>query len=337
MKKIYKILLWTIAILVISAGYWYLFQPDIILVFSAVWIIIIALLLWFGNRQLTIRLDRLMPWSRYGNWRFFIQLALGIAYLLFLINLIYYIIKTSLTSTPPVWEQMIVVNFWGAVIFIPVFSLYFSLHFLKHWRTSELEVEKNQKERMRSQLDSLKNHLDPHFLFNNLNILASLIEKDKTASRNFIQKFAEVYRSLLRTKSDDLILLSEELDFVDAYMYLIRVRFEDHIQIKITLQNHTKNKMLPPLTLQMLLENVIKHNLVSETQPLKIEILERAGNYLVVRNTLHTKTEQASAGERSGLENIRKRYAHFTEQAVTVVKTETHFEVSIPLLEIENA
>mgnify|MGYP001806138915 CR=1 FL=1 len=336
MKKIYKILIWAIALLIIGISYWYFFRPDVILVFSAVWIVIIALLLWFGNRQLTIRLDRFMPWSKYGNWRFFIQLLLGITYLLFLINLIYYIIKTSLTTTPPVWEQMIVVNFWGAVIFIPVFSLYFSLHFLRHWRTSELEAEKNQKESMRSQLDSLKNHLDPHFLFNNLNILASLIEKDKTASKTFIQKFAEVYRSLLRTKSDDLILLSEELDFVDAYMYLIRVRFEEHIQITITLQNSTKNKMLPPLTLQMLLENVIKHNLITETQPLRIEIIERAGNYLVVRNSLHTKADQTIAGEGSGLENIKKRYAHFTEQAVTVVKTEMHFEVSIPLLEIEN-
>lgn len=336
MKKIYKILLWLIAAIVACVVYWYVFQPDVILIFSAVWIFIIALLLWFGNRQLTIRFDRIMPWSRFGNWRFFIQLVLGIVYLLFLINLIYYIIKTSLTTTPPVWEQMIVVNFWGAVIFIPVFSLYFSLHFLKHWRTSELEAEKNQKESMRSQLDSLKNHLDPHFLFNNLNILASLIEKDKTASRTFIQKFAEVYRSLLRTKSDDLILLSEELGFIEAYMYLISVRFEDHIQITITLQNNTKNKMLPPLTLQMLLENVIKHNLITETQPLQIEIVER-GNYLVVRNNLHTKADKISSEEGSGLENIRKRYAHFTEQAVNVLKTETHFEVSIPLLEIENA
>jgi hypothetical protein len=336
LKRIQKILIWLVAGIVACVAYWYVFQPDIILVFSAVWIVIIALLLWFGNRQLTIRLDRIMPWSRFGNWRFFIQMVLGIAYLLFLINLIYYIIKTSLTTTPPVWEQMIVVNFWGAVIFIPIFSLYFSLHFLKHWRTSELEAEKNQKESMRSQLDSLKNHLDPHFLFNNLNILASLIEKDKTASRTFIQKFAEVYRSLLRAKSDDLILLSEELDFVEAYMYLIRVRFEEHIQISTSIKINTKNKMLPPLTLQMLLENVIKHNLITETQPLQIEILESEGNYLVVRNNLHIKVDYQSA-EGSGLENIKKRYAHFTEQPVTIVKTEIHFEVSIPLLEIENA
>lgn len=315
----------------------FLFQPDIILIFSAAWVIIIALLLWIGNRQLTVRLDRIMPWSRFGNWRFFVHLILGIAYLLFLINLIYYIIKISLTTTPPIWEQMIVVNFWGAVIFIPVFALYFSLHFLKHWRTSELEAEKNQKESMRAQLDSLKNHLDPHFLFNNLNILASLIEKDTAASKTFIQKFAEVYRSLLRTKSDDLIPLAEELDFVNAYMYLIRTRFEDHIQIRVTLQEVTKTKMVPPLTLQMLLENVIKHNLISETQALQIEILEKEGSYLTVRNSLNTKEDQNSAVEGSGLENIKKRYAHFTEQAVSIVKTDTHFEVNIPLLEIENA
>lgn len=319
-----------------GVAYWYFFQPDIILLFSAVWVIIIALLLWFGNRMLTIQLDRFMPWSKYGNWRFFFQLILGIIYLLFLINLIYYIIKTSLTSTPPVWEQMIVVNFWGAVLFIPVYSLYFSLHFLKHWRSSELAAEKNQKETIRSQLESLKNHLDPHFLFNNLNILASLIEKDKAASRTFIQKFAEVYRSLLRAKSDDLITLTEELDFIDAYMYLIRVRFEDYIQVAITLQESVRRKMLPPLTLQMLLENVIKHNQLTETKTLLIEIMEGEDNYLIVRNTLYARGDKGGTGEGSGLENIKKRYAHFTEQEVVIQKTETHFEVQIPLLELES-
>ena len=332
MKRIYKISLWSLIVAFVLVLLWYVLQPDVILMFTAGWVVLIALLLWVGNRQLTIRLDRILPWSKYGNWRFFVQLVLGIFYLLFLINLIYYGIKISLTTTPPTWEQMIVVNLWGTVIFIPVFSLYFSLHFLKHWRTSELEAERNQKESMRAQLDSLKNHLDPHFLFNNLNILASLIDKDKEASKTFIQKFADVYRSLLRTKSDDLILLSEELELIESYMYLVRMRFGELIQFTTTISS-ARNKMMPPLTVQMLLENAIKHNMITETRPLQIELIQ-TDSHLIVRNNLYVRNED-SLQEGTGLKNIQQRYAHFTNQLVNIVRTETHFEVHIPLLEIE--
>lgn len=336
MKKYSTWLISGVAVAALVFLLWYIFQPDIILLFSATWVVLIATLLWVGNKQLTIRLDKFLPWSRYGNWRFFIQLLAGLVYLLFLINLIYYIIKITLTNDPPTWEQMIVVNLWGAVLFIPLFSLYFSLHFLRHWRTSELAAEKNQRENMRAQLNSLKNHLDPHFLFNNLNILSSLIDKDQKASKVFIQKFADVYRSLLRTKSDDLIPLSEELTFVQAYMYLIGVRFGEHIVFNTTVNSSLRARMIPPLTLQMLLENAVKHNLISETQALQIDITEGETNYLVVRNTLNTKTSTQAMGEGTGLTNIQQRYSHFTDLPVKIIKTTTHFEVHIPLLEMEN-
>jgi hypothetical protein len=243
--------------------------------FTAGWLLIIALLLWFGNRQLTIRLDKLLPWSNYGNIRFFVQLFLALAYLLFLVNSIYYGIKVSLTSDAPTPEQFVVMNVWGAAIFIPIFSLYFSLHFLRHWRTSEPGSREKSKRTNAVAINSLKNHLDPHFLFNNLNILASLIDKDQQASKAFIEKFAEVYRWLLNTKSDDLIPLADELDFIQAYMYLMRVRFENHIEFNTSIAAPSRQKLIPPLTLQMLIENAIKHNLITEEVPLRIQLSEQ--------------------------------------------------------------
>jgi hypothetical protein len=311
-------------------------EPDRIFYFTAGWLLIIAVLLWFGNRQLTVRLDTFLPWSKYGNWRFFIHLLLGLAYLLGLVNVIYIAIKYFLTDSGPTAEQMIVTNVWGAAIFIPVFSLYFSLHFLRHWRESELAVEKIQKEKMRAQLDSLKNHLDPHFLFNNLNILSSLVEKDRSASQVFIAKFAEVYRTLLRAKAGDLIPLHEELDFIQAYMYLIQVRFENHISFSNSVPAALKGRMLPPLTLQMLLENAIKHNIISEGQPLQVELLPGDQNYLIVRNNLHEKMSGKPDESGSGLHNIQQRYSHFTDQPVRVEKSASHFAVYIPLLDIES-
>lgn len=299
-----------------------------IIYFSLGWLLLISFLLWIGNRLLTKSLDRNFSWSRWGNYRFFTQLLAGLAYLLVLINGTYYAIKLPLTGTPPSVEQLVVANAWGAIIFVPVFSIYFSLYFLRYWRKTEFEVVRFQKENMRSQLDSLKNHLDPHFLFNNLNILAALIDKDKNASKEFIHKFAEVYRSLLKSKAEDLILLSEEMAFIESYIYLINVRFEENIQFNIDIKSF--DKMLPPLTIQMLIENAIKHN----KAPLVISITEE-GSYLVVSNTLNKKDPGNATG--TGISNIKMRYSHFTEKPIEVSEQNGKFEVRIPLLEIEQS
>ncbi len=309
-------------------------QPGPVLYFTLGWVAVISFLLWIGNRFLTRRLDKSMPWARWGNIRFFTQLLFGLAYLLVLINATYYAIKTPITGDPPSAEQLIVANAWGSVIFVPVFSIYFSLHFLRHWRKSELEMERFHKANIRSQLDSLKSHLDPHFLFNNLNILASLIDKNKEASKEFVHKFAEVYRSILKSKADDLILVSEEMDFIQSYIYLIKTRFEENIQFEIAVANISRSKMLPPLTLQMLLENAIKHNVITETMPLVITV-KNEDNYLIVTNSLNKSREQTSSG--TGLQNIRQRYAHFTDKPVAVHEGDGKFEVRIPLLEIEHS
>lgn len=239
-----------------------------------------------------------------------------------------------LTGNPPSGEQLIVANAWGSIIFVPVFSIYFSLHFLRHWRKSELENERYHKENIRSQLDSLKNHLDPHFLFNNLNILASLIDKNKEASKEFVHKFAEVYRSILKSKAEDLVMVSEEMDFIQAYIYLIKTRFEENIRFYIDVSANARNKMLPPLTIQMLMENAIKHNIITETQPLEITIKDDS-DYLTVVNTLNKSKEESSSG--TGISNIRMRYAHFTNKSVDVVEGNGKFEVRIPLLQIEHS
>jgi hypothetical protein len=316
-----------------AAWAWFI-RPDPTLYITLGWMIIIAILLWWGNRLLTLKMDKVLPWSRSGNFRFFVHLALGLSYLLLLINLTYILLKITMTSTPPTHEQMITTNFWGAVLFIPVFSIYFSLHFLKHWRKSVVETERIQKENIRAQLNSLKSQLDPHFLFNNLNILSALVDTDTQRSKKFIEKFAEVYRALLKSKSDDLIPLSEELEFIDSYIYLIRTRFDENILFTKNFKPEAMYRMIPPMTLQLLIENAIKHNLIHEGNPLAIHLLKLDDDYLMVSNTLNEKNEK-NERKGSGLVNIRNRYAYFTEKPVKVIKTKTHFEVHIPLLEID--
>ncbi len=311
-------------------------QPAVAIYSTFGWMLIVAMLLWFGNRQLTIRLDHWLPWNKAGNYRFFIHLVLALSYLLILVNLSYVVIKVIATTTPPTHEQIIVTNFWGIILFIPVFSIYFSLHFLKHWRKSELEAEQIQKENIKSQLNLLRSQLDPHFLFNNLNILSSLVDTDTQRSKKFIEKFADVYRSLLRRRSDDLVPLTEELEFIDSYMFLLRTRFDHNIEFTINLTEGHRLKMVPPLTLQLLIENAIKHNIIVEGSPLVIHLLQVEEDYLMVSNTLNEKKDREDR-RGSGLDNIKRRYSYFTEKEIRISKTETHFEVHIPLLEIEMA
>lgn len=308
--------------------------PSATIYLTAGWIALVAALLWLGNTGLTRLLDRLMPWHRAGSFRLFTHMFFGLVFLLLMVNITYVLLKVILTEGAPTGEQIIVTNVFGVVMFVPAFSIYFSLHFLRHWRQSVLEKETMQKEQMRSQLLSLKHQLDPHFLFNNLNILAALVDHDPVRSRRFIEKFADVYRALLRTNTDDLVTLREELEFIDAYMYLLRTRFDDVIHYHADLSRRVDAKMLPPLTLQLLVENAIKHNTFHETAPMTIQLLQPQDDYLVVRNSLSEKKPSRKKSG-SGLANIRARYAYFTDKPVRIIRTDTHFEVHIPLLEKE--
>lgn len=321
----------TVFSLALASAYW--FMPTNEQFYSVAWFIVVIAALWLGNMGLTIILDRYIGWIKYGNTRFFLHLLLGILYTLLVINATYVFIKVFLTVDPPTIEQIIVMNVYGAMIFVPVYSIYFSLHFLRHWRTSELASEKYQKESMRSQLESLKNYLDPHFLFNNLNVLSSLIDADQALSKKFLDHFAEVYRAMLRTRAEDLIPLRDELEFIHAYVFLLQVRFGDTMKFHLDIPEKLMEAQLPPLTLQILVENAIKHNRISESRPLMISVtVDQQQNYLSVINSIYLKPQVDTTRTGSGHEAIRERYRFFTEAPVMIEQTEKEYQVRIPLL-----
>jgi sensor histidine kinase YesM len=297
------------------------------------WLVVIILLFVVGNQFIWKAMDRYFGWSKFMSLRFFLQLVVNIVYLLFLINTSYFVLKDLLTADPPTTQQIYSMNLIGVIIALPLISINFGLYFLRAWRSSEIKSERLKKENMKTQLEALKNHLDPHFLFNNLNILAALIDKDKEKSKAFLEKFAEVYRFLLQNKGDELVELSNELQFLDAYIYLIRSRFQDNVIFEKNLKCDQDACFIPPLTIQMLIENGIKHNIISDEKPLTFKIY-LAGDYLVVENNVQPKNIQ-SFSHKTGLKNIRARYAHFTDQAVTIEKDASMFRVKVPLIEIE--
>jgi hypothetical protein len=207
-------------------------------------------------------------------------------------------------------------------------------------RTEELtkvntRVLKLEKENLQSQFDMLKQQVNPHFLFNSLNVLTSLIRIDPGLAEAFTERLAKVYRYVLENKDKDLITLTTEMDFLHAYLFLINIRFEDKVHVEVKDLGAADDYYVVPLALQLLIENAIKHNTFSRKSPLKITIQTDNDQYLTVTNNLQSReTHHPSTGV--GLDNITKRYALLTDKPALFCKTETEFVARIPLLEPEN-
>ncbi|MEM6747811.1 MAG: histidine kinase [Pseudomonadota bacterium] len=217
-----------------------------------------------------------------------------------------------------------------------ILGLYESIYFYQKFQASLLEKQKLEKENILSQLESLKNQVNPHFLFNSLNTLTYIIPEDHKLAVRFVQKLSKVYRYILEIRDKKLICLSDELDFLHSYVFLLKERFEDNLHVEVNVpEDHLKSQVVP-LSLQILMENAIKHNIISSDRPLHVEVYVDAGEKLVVRNNLQKKTSHNNS-TRFGLENIRNRYAFFSDRTVEVIASATSFIVSLPLLTVTEA
>jgi sensor histidine kinase YesM len=195
------------------------------------------------------------------------------------------------------------------------------------------QVLKLQKENLQSQFEVLKQQVNPHFLFNSLNVLTSLIKADPDLAETFTEKLSKVYRYVLENKEKDLVSLSTEMDFLKAYLFLINIRFSGKIHVKIDIDNQYVEYKVLPIAVQMLIENAIKHNTYSKAQPLNIIISVDENHNLIVSNNLKMReTIMASTGV--GLENISRRYALISDKTPSFKKTEEYFIAKLPLLKI---
>ena len=300
------------------------------------WAVFAGILIIISLLLLSNIFDIILPWKKYAGTRFVFQMLLGTFLALSSINLVYRFIRDESNQAPADWSQIVLLNIYGAALILPLFSFYFGYKFLKDWRKSEVESARLSKENARSQLMSLRNHLDPHFLFNNLNILSSLMDKNTELSKEYLNKFAEVYRVILKTEYSDLTILEDELKLIESYIYLIKIRFEDCVFFEINISEEDYKKALPPLTLQMLIENAIKHNVATKEQPITIGIKSDAG-FLLVENNMQKKKYLPRERKATGILNIRKRYEFFSDKTMEVVESEEKFIVKLPLIEIEYA
>jgi sensor histidine kinase YesM len=216
------------------------------------------------------------------------------------------------------------------IIAIVISGIFYSFYYYKNRQEHRFKEQKIIAGKAAAQFDALKNQLDPHFLFNSLNVLTSLIEEDQDAAQRFTTSLSKVYRYVLEQKNKELVPVDEEFAFARTYVRLLKMRFEDSIVFEIPEKSTNPEARIVPLSLQLLLENAVKHNVVTSARPLRITVKEEDG-YVVVTNNLQPKqVVKKSSGV--GLQNIRQRYGLLTERQVEIGEADEHFRVALPIL-----
>jgi two-component system, LytTR family, sensor kinase len=215
--------------------------------------------------------------------------------------------------------------------YLMIAGMYESSRYVMLWKKTSLEKEQLQRENIESQLEGLKNQVNPHFLFNSLNTLVNIIPEHPDNAVRFVQKLSKVYRYILEIRDTQTTPLSKELDFLNAYIFLLKERFGENLHIHIDPNTEgVLEKDILPLSLQILFENAIKHNIISAQRPLTIEVSVE-NDMLIVKNNLQKKN-QIQEGTGFGLQNIKNRYKLLCNKNVEVIITQQSFIVSLPLL-----
>lgn len=284
---------------------------------------------WLAIRWIIIQMRRRFPAHEETKKRILYSSLLTI-FTYFALNPILDVIHNAMgdPGTPGVTEFDYTVATFTVIII--AFTIYESIFFYVQWKQTVIETERLRRENIESQLEGLRNQVNPHFLFNSLNTLIYIIPEDAQKAVQFVQMLSKVYRYILEIREKKIITLAEELDFLEAYIFLLKERFGENLQVELRVPNTVKQQQIVPLSLQILFENAIKHNIISKDKPLKIEVFMDNG-HLVIQNNLQKK-KQTMPSTNVGLENIRNRYAFFSTEPIEILTDNALFRVSLPLL-----
>jgi len=274
-------------------------------------------------------LNQRLPFKGNISRRIAVQMISGAVYSLTLRFLLYELGEPYLTMK---LDSMFLSATWFLYILASVIvnSVFFLDYFIDQWKESLVKTERLEKEKTQVQFDNLKNQLNPHFLFNALTSLNSLIFENQGLASQFLQHLSKVYRYVLQNKDKNFVTLQTELDFIQNYVFLLRTRFESALTISFDIGDDLRDKAIVPVTLQILIENALKHNVVDKDRPLSIRI-ETNDDYLVVSNNLQVR-KLVETSNKQGLENLKSLYKFLTDKPVQIESGERQFSVRVPLV-----
>jgi len=221
---------------------------------------------------------------------------------------------------------------FGVTLFISL--VYFSAEYFHLFRKSVEEKEALKRAHIENELKVLNHQINPHFLFNSLNTLMSIIPEDSELALDFTRRFSNVYRYVLQSKNKDLVSLAEEMQFVNSYIFLMKIRHGENLKTDIAIADNELLSQVPPLTIQMICENAIKHNTIADAHHLHIKMYAEE-NKIVIWNNKNLKLVKEN-GTGTGLENIEKRYKYLSGKGIKVIDKENYFEVQLPLLNVQS-
>jgi two-component system, LytTR family, sensor kinase len=294
-----------------------------------------SILLSEASIWLDIGLNRLLPWERRPLPRLLVQTLMMTGLSIGIIELIVWLIAAIempgyvYTETDQLSIRQTIAI--GSMMALFINAVYTGEHFLRRWQTAQLEAERLKRESAEARFEALKSQLDPHFLFNNLNTLTYLVE-DNPQAVAFVENLSLVYRYILQNRHKTLVPLVDELRLADAYVFLLRQRFGDALRVETDIADCHHHKLIPPMTLQLLLENAVKHNIVDADRPLHISLRCTDAGELIVENNRQPRLNGETNRVGVGLTNIHHRYELLGANLPVIHRDASQFVVKLPLL-----
>ncbi|MBX2899994.1 MAG: histidine kinase [Cyclobacteriaceae bacterium] len=282
--------------------------------------------LWWGNAYVSTWLDNIFSWHKDPVKRLVAGLVGMTVYTVGIVFGIMYGFDFAFGFNV---GNRLEGTFLSTIVITLIITMFMTgRSFLLNWRQSAVDAERLQKESVTAQYNSLRNQVNPHFLFNSLNALTGLVHKNPDEAVKFIKQLSTVYRYVLDTRDKELVQLSAEVEFLRSYLFLQQIRFGEKLKLEVDLN---ETGLVAPLVLQMLVENAIKHNIIADEQPLTIRVYCEA-EILIVENTLQKKSIPSVESTGAGLENIKRRYTFLSSVPVKVEESERLFRVSVPII-----
>lgn len=333
LKSIVKGLLYIAVLSVIISLFFYgpkIFQSFKYFVLANSYAFSVGLAFWTGNWAISVFTGQKLNWKKNPVNANLIALSIFFVYgILVSILLAFLFEKYLFKNKGEGFSEAVMINsFINLAIDLVFVSIFYSGYLVRYWQKSLQNEEELKRENLKARYEALNNQLNPHFLFNSLNTLCGIVESDQESATEYIKKLSDTYRYVLEQRDKELVPVEEELRFINDYLYMVRARHGIGLVVNINLSDI--NALIAPLGLQMLIENSIKHNVITDDEPLIIDISSE-NDYVIVSNNLRPK-KVIQDHQPMGLENLKNRYAYLADKEVTIEVNDHNFTVKIPMI-----
>lgn len=320
-----------IAFLVVLAFFNSAFNSPRTFLISIIWAFTISATQWIGPFMIIQALDKKINWLQFPLKRTLVQLISLLLWSIMAFVLVQTVMYYFVLDVPPakLWPSQLRAVIYALFISLFISLVFTSIGFFNSWRSSLIKEAELKTEMMSYKYESLRNQLNPHFLFNSLNVLSDLVYTDQKQAVSFIRQLGDLFHYVLDSRDKELVSLDEELRFMDSYIFLLKTRFGEKLKLDIH-SGANRQALIVPMTLQLLIENAVKHNEISEKYPLEIKV-DITGDYIMVENKQRPKLSGEPSSS-TGLKNIKQQYSFFTDKEVKVDASNGVFIVQIPLL-----